>query len=202
MASPPDPASAMSGPLAPRSTALLSVPNAFSLARLPLAVAFLLTSDTAVRVGIIVAAGISDFLDGWWARTRGPRTRVGEMLDPVTDKIFVLTALSAFAVWRVITPLELLVMLARDVFVTLGYVALLALRAPVRPRARFPGKLATTLQIGAVLGLTLMPGYARALVFAVGAAGAWAIIDYTAATVREWRRSRLDIRLRPSQPPR
>lgn len=180
-----------------RSAALFTVPNLFSLSRIPLAIAFLLATDTVARVVIIVAAGVSDYLDGWWARTRGPRTRLGEMLDPITDKLFVLTALAAFAIWRVITPVELLVLLARDIFVSIGFLALLALRAPFRPTARMPGKIATTLQITSVLGFTLLPGAVRPLVIITGAAGAWAIADYTAAALREWRRGRRDAGLRP-----
>jgi cardiolipin synthase (CMP-forming) len=197
------------------AASLLAIPNLISLSRLPLAVAFLLVSATAPRVIIIVAAGISDYLDGWWARHRGPRTRLGELLDPITDKLFVLTALAAFAVWEVISPAELLVLLARDLFVTAGFLAVLALRLPIRPRARFPGKLVTTLQIAAVLALTLLPGLARVTVLVIAAASLWAIADYTRAALLHWRdqrRARRERRerrehqddggLRPPPPPR
>jgi phosphatidylglycerophosphate synthase len=54
---------------------------------------------------------------------------------------------------------QLLVMLARDIFVSAGVVALLAMRrtAGVKLQARFPGKVVTSLQIVAVLVLTLLP---------------------------------------------
>jgi CDP-diacylglycerol--glycerol-3-phosphate 3-phosphatidyltransferase len=184
------------------AASLLDPPNLLSLTRIPLAVAFVLVSSTTARVVIIVAAGLSDYLDGWWARTRGPRTRMGELLDPVTDKLFVVTALAAFAIWRVIAPAELLVLLARDLYVTAGFLLVTALRAPVRPRARFPGKLVTTLQILAVLGLTLVPRHARLIVLATAAASIWAIADYTVAGAREWRRNRRELRLRSPRPPR
>jgi phosphatidylglycerophosphate synthase len=171
------------------------VPNLLSLSRLPLAAAFLLAQDTAVRVVIIIAAGISDWLDGWWARTRGPRTATGELLDPVTDKAFVVTALASFAVWGAITPAQLVVLLARDIYVTLGTLTLVLLRQPLRLTARIPGKLVTVLQISAVLLLTVAPQLARFLVPVVGAAAAWAVIDYTVAALHG--RSRLRA---PQQP--
>jgi CDP-diacylglycerol--glycerol-3-phosphate 3-phosphatidyltransferase len=178
------------------ATRYLTVPNLFSLARLPLAAAFLLLPQTVARVIIIIAAGATDFLDGWWARTRGPRTSVGEVLDPVTDKIFVVTALTAFAVWGTIEPAALLVLLARDLYVSAGALILLLLRRQFRLKARFPGKVTTTLQITAVLVLTLVPQAARPMVLLVGAASGWAIIDYTLATVRDSRALRTPARQR------
>jgi phosphatidylglycerophosphate synthase len=173
----------------------VGVPNLLSLSRLPLAAAFLLAQDTVVRVVIIAAAGISDWLDGWWARTRGPRTATGALLDPVTDKAFVVTALASFAVWDAITPAQLAVLLARDLYVTLGALVLVLLRQPLRLAARVPGKLVTVLQIGAVLVLTVAPHLARLLVPVIGAAAAWAIIDYTIAALNG--RSRLRAPPRP-----
>lgn len=152
-----------------------------------MAVAFLLVSGTAVRAAIIVAAAVTDYLDGWWARTRGPRTRTGEVLDPIADKVFVVTALIAFVVDGALTPAAFLVLLARDLFVTTGVLVVLALRLPLRLRARFPGKLVTGLQIAAVLVLTLVPRATLAIVTATLLASAWAIADYAIAALRHLR---------------
>jgi cardiolipin synthase (CMP-forming) len=157
---------------------MLSVPNLLSLVRLPLAIAFLLTSQTAVRVVIIVAAAVSDYLDGWWARTRGPRTSTGALLDPITDKVFVVVALISFAVHGVLATWQLFVLLARDIFVAVGFLAVRLFRLDVPLEARFPGKLVTTLQLAAVLVLTLVPAATTALVSVTAVAGAWAILDY------------------------
>lgn len=144
---------------------------------------FLLVPDTLVRVIVIIAAGLSDFLDGWWARTRGPRTRVGAVVDPITDKAFVITALAAFAVDGTITFLALLVLLSRDIAVGIGVAVLQLTRRPFRYEARYPGKVATNVQIAALLILTLLPGFATFAVVATGLASAWAILDYGAAGV-------------------
>jgi CDP-diacylglycerol--glycerol-3-phosphate 3-phosphatidyltransferase len=170
----------------------LSAPNLFSLARLPLAAAFLLLPDTATRIVIIIAAAASDYLDGWWARTRGPRTRLGALLDPVTDKIFVLVALLAFAAEGTLNLLQLLVMLFRDLFVTAGFVGLLVVRREhaVGLQARFPGKVVTSLQIAAVLILTITPALALPVVLLTAAASLWAVADYGAVGVRVLRTPR------------
>jgi cardiolipin synthase len=45
-----------------------------------------------VALGVLVVAGITDFLDGWLARRTGNVTRIGELLDPIVDRLFILTA--------------------------------------------------------------------------------------------------------------
>lgn len=164
----------------PSRPRFLNVPNLLSLVRVPLALAFLLTSQTTARVIIIIAAAASDWLDGWWARTRGPRTSTGALLDPVTDKVFVVVALIAFVVHGVLATWQLIVLLARDIFVAIGFAAVRQLRLDVPLEARFPGKVVTTLQLAAVLVLTLAPRAAAALVMITAAAGIWAIADYGA----------------------
>jgi CDP-diacylglycerol--glycerol-3-phosphate 3-phosphatidyltransferase len=145
-----------------------------------------------VRIPIIVAAGASDYLDGWWARTHGPRTRAGAFLDPITDKIFVLVALLAFTAERTLSALQLFVMISRDLFVTLGFLGLLLARRDLAThlQARYPGKVVTTLQIAAVLILTLLPGAALPIVALTVLASAWAILDYGVFGVRALRASR------------
>ncbi|HSJ24478.1 MAG TPA: CDP-alcohol phosphatidyltransferase family protein [Longimicrobiales bacterium] len=160
---------------------VIAVPNLLSLARLPLAAVFLLVPDTAVRVAVIVAAGVSDYLDGWWARTRGPRTRTGAVLDPVTDKAFIVTALVAFAVDGTITPLGLLVLLARDICVAVGLAVILLARSGMRLEARYPGKVLTTIQFAAIVVLTLLPAVAVPVIVVAGVVSVWAIADYATA---------------------
>lgn len=169
-------------------SALLHVPNLISLARVPLAVAFVLLHGTAVRIALLLAAALSDWLDGWWARTRGPSTSTGAIIDPATDKIFVVSTLIGFVTSGALTLPQLAVLLARDVFVAIGALVVLALHLPVRLRARFPGKLLTNVQIAAVLILLLAPAAARALVVVIAVISSWAIIDYALEGVRSLRR--------------
>jgi cardiolipin synthase (CMP-forming) len=168
----------------------VNVPHLLSLARLPLAVAFLLLDGPIARVAIIAAAAASDYLDGWWARTRGPATRAGALLDPITDKVFVVTALVAFTRDGVLSAAGLLVLIARDVIVIVGAVVVALARLPVRLQARFPGKLVTTLQIIAVLALTVLPIAATPLVVVTAAASAWAVADYGSSAMRALRAQR------------
>jgi phosphatidylglycerophosphate synthase len=101
----------------------------------------------------------------------------------------VLVVLLAFTGEGVLTALQLLVMLVRDLFVSIGVLVLVALRraSAVKLQARFPGKLVTTLQIAAVLLLTVMPRAATVLVIVTAVASIWAIGDYGATGLRALR---------------
>jgi CDP-diacylglycerol--glycerol-3-phosphate 3-phosphatidyltransferase len=71
---------------------LVNVPNLLSAARIPLAVAlFVCIVNDAWLAGLVVflAATLTDWLDGWWARKYGPLTLVGRNLDPLADKVLV-----------------------------------------------------------------------------------------------------------------
>jgi cardiolipin synthase len=165
----------------------VNVPNLLSLARLPLAAAFLLLPGTPERALIIALAAASDYLDGWWARTRGPATRTGALLDPITDKVFIVTALVAFVVEGTLSHAGLLLLVVRDIIVGIGALAVAVLKLPVTLQARFPGKLVTTLQIVAVLVLVAWPRAAPAVIATVAAATIWAIADYARNGVRALR---------------
>src|SRR5690606_16528491 len=167
----------------------LSLPNVVSLIRLPLAAAFLSVQSTAGRAAILAAPRASDFLDGWIARRLDMTSRLGEVLDPITDRAFLVTALATFAIGGVLTLWQLLLLLARDLFTAAAFVVASIFRLPIRFRARFSGKTVTALQILAVLILLLHPAWIDAWVIVVGAAGAVAILDYTRFAVATLRRS-------------
>lgn len=49
-------------------------------------------------LALIIWAGLSDWLDGWWARRYAVRTPLGVVLDPLADKLFVTPVLLVIAV--------------------------------------------------------------------------------------------------------
>ena len=98
---------------------LLTVPNLLSLARFPLALAFLLVDGASARLALVVAASLTDFLDGWLAR-RGQTTQLGALLDPVADKTFVLVAISAFLFEGALSVCDYFVLISRDLATAAG----------------------------------------------------------------------------------
>lgn len=169
------------------SVRYFSWPNAISLLRIPLAAAFIATDSTPARVGIAVAAGLSDMVDGKLARSRGMVTRTGELLDPLTDRIFVLGALGTFVLAGELGGPELLLLIGRDLYTAIAFGIAGALRLPLRFQSRPSGKVVTALQVTTVLSLLLQPDWSRAAILATGAAGLYAILDYTRAGLRDLR---------------
>ncbi len=164
-----------------RLPALLTLPNVITLARLPLAVLFLVADTTAERLVILGMASASDFIDGWLARRSRRMTRSGALLDPIADKTFVLAALTAFVRTEALSTGAYFMILARDFATAIGF--LVAWRLPgLDPRdfkARMSGKIVTVLQLAAILALTVAPQAMRWMVPLIGAASVASIIDYT-----------------------
>lgn len=163
-----------------RRPPLLTLPNLLSASRFPLAAAFLATEATAARVALIGAASLTDVLDGWLAR-RQQTTRLGALLDPIADKTFVLVAISAFLIAGELSTLDYFVILLRDFATAVGFIVAYMLSGldPKNFKARMSGKVVTVLQLATVLALVLHAAMLRPLIWAVGAASVWAIVDYT-----------------------
>ncbi|MDQ2767820.1 MAG: CDP-alcohol phosphatidyltransferase family protein [Gemmatimonadota bacterium] len=163
-----------------RRPRLFTVPNLLSASRFPLAAAFLATEQTPVRVALIGAASLTDVLDGWLAR-RQQTTRLGALLDPIADKTFVLVAISAFLIAGELSTLDYFIILLRDFATAVGFLVAYLLKGldPKNFKARLSGKIVTVLQLATVLALVLHAPFLRPLVWFVGAASVWAVIDYT-----------------------
>jgi cardiolipin synthase len=164
-------------------------PNALSLVRLPLAVVFPLTQSAALRGTLVAVAAAADFLDGRIARHYQQSSRVGEVLDPVADKAFVGTALVTFMVEGSLRPVQVAILLARDVYCVLGWLVLMSREARPRVTSRPPGKLVTVLQLLTMVLLLAAPRAVNVVVLATAPVAAWAIVDYTRAALRALRRA-------------
>ena len=177
-------------PVAELFAGAVSWSNAVSLLRVPLAFLFFATESAPVRAVLIVIAAASDWVDGWLARRFGQASRAGELIDPITDKFFLVSAIVAFAADGMLRAWELAILLARDVLTVAAFLLAVALQRTVRFRARFSGKVVTTLQLVAVLVLTVLPAAGTPVVLLTGAATLWAVIDYGAYFGRSLRRPR------------
>ena len=171
---------------------VLSLPNALSLSRLLLAIAFPFTRDARVQASLIVAAGASDFLDGWIARHRHTTSTWGALLDPITDRVFVFVALVTYLLQGALTTGEYFIMLARDLATATGFLVARAMPSlqAVKFKARWAGKIVTTVQLLVLLAVPLAPALVRPLVVAVGLLSLWAIADYTLMLWRARARAR------------
>ncbi|MCU1551438.1 MAG: CDP-diacylglycerol--glycerol-3-phosphate 3-phosphatidyltransferase [Glaciihabitans sp.] len=100
------------------SSRILTIPNLLSFVRLALVPFFLVLiivrADFAALL-VLVFSSISDFLDGQIARRFGQITRLGQLLDPAADRLFIFAALIGLAVSDVIPWWLVVVVVGRDV---------------------------------------------------------------------------------------
>ena len=141
-----------------------SLPNLLTLSRIvvipALIAAFYLpgTSANWVTFAIFLAAGITDYFDGYFARRRGEQSDLGRFLDPVADKLLVAAAVLMLVAfdrigewpWHVLAAI---VIVCREILVSglREFLAGLSIGVPVSKLAKWK----TGLQIAAITLLLL-----------------------------------------------
>lgn len=163
---------------------LVRVPGLLSLLRIPLAASFpFVAGEPLAALAVLAAAGITDVLDGWYARRFGQVTPTGCAIDPITDKLFVLTV-ACTMVTRGQLSIGAVVLLSTRELGELPLVLWLALNPRARgaraehPAANVPGKVATVLQFTAVSATLLEKPSGSVWVIATAVAGAYAALAY------------------------
>ncbi len=98
-----------------------TVPNVLSMLRLvgvPVFLWLILSRDDGWAVVVLTLSGVSDYLDGKIARAYNMVSSVGQLLDPLADRLYILSTLLGLA-WREIIPWWLVaVLVGREVFGT------------------------------------------------------------------------------------
>jgi len=125
---------------------VFTVPNAISVARLAGVPVFLwlvlVPQADWWAVGLLIAAGLSDWLDGKLARAWNQQSRLGQVLDPAADRLYIAATLIALAVRAIIPWWLVAVLVSREL--VLGVALLVLRRHDFGPlQVSFLGKAAT-----------------------------------------------------------
>jgi phosphatidylglycerophosphate synthase len=130
----------------------LTLPTKISLLRIPLAVLFFALvwhGYLKWALAVFLLAAISDLLDGCIAKNKGMESVMGRIVDPLADRIFIIS--SFFVVF--LGPLKytmslwvLIVVVAQDVLLGLFGIITFILKGKVLLRSSIPGKIATLCQ--------------------------------------------------------
>jgi CDP-diacylglycerol---glycerol-3-phosphate 3-phosphatidyltransferase len=151
---------------------MLGIPNLLTLLRILLIPIFVLLFYLPFRTGHIIAAlifffaAMTDWLDGYLARSWGQVSRLGTFLDPVADKLIVVTALILLVSDRQLPYLSIpaIIIVGRELAVLAlrGWMAEVGKHRSVA--VSFLGKIKTTFQMLAVILLLLyQPGSSELL---------------------------------------
>jgi len=137
---------------------LRSFPNLLTLLRLsfiPFIVSSILEGHYEVALILFVLAGISDALDGILARLLGQRTKLGEYLDPIADKLLISTLFLILSATHRIPWRITVIVFSRDIII-LVVCTLVYATTPLRDFSpSIFGKANTVVQIVA-LGATIL----------------------------------------------
>jgi cardiolipin synthase (CMP-forming) len=128
---------------------IVTIPNALSVARLAGVPVFLwlvlgLRSQTGDwwAVGLLIAAAASDWLDGKIARALNQQSRLGQVLDPAADRLYIVATILALAI-RSIIPWWLVGLLAARELLLAGVLVVLRRHSYEPLQVSFVGKAAT-----------------------------------------------------------
>src|SRR5688572_27979051 len=168
------------------STEIWNLPNSLTLLRIflvPVLVVVLLTKFSGrvfVGLAIFLVAAVTDFLDGYFARTRGQITRMGTLLDPIADKLLMS---AAFISLVEMDPLHvpawmLVIIIGREIAVS--GLRLIAAQQGVTIAASPLGKGKMISQVVAISLLIL--GYELGELRLTGTVALWAVMMFALAS--------------------
>lgn len=177
---------------APQPTAVsqraLTIPNVLSIIRLigvPVFLWAIITERDTIALVTLMASGLTDYADGKIARQFHMESKLGQFLDPIADRLYILTTLIGLT-WRDIIPLWLvIVLISREVAMTIMLLYLRS-RGQVGLPVHFVGKAATfnLLYAFPLLLLADGTGWVSELAKPVGWAFAWwGIVLYWLAAI-------------------
>lgn len=107
----------------------------------------------AIPAAVFVLASMTDWVDGYLARSRNEVTNFGKFMDPIADKLLVMSAFVLLVGDGRMTGVSCIIILARE-FIISGFRLIASDRGMVLAAGK-PGKIKTTLQIIAIVLLLL-----------------------------------------------
>jgi cardiolipin synthase (CMP-forming) len=153
---------------------LATIPNVICVLRMALAVPIvwlLAEGQYGATLILFAIAAVSDALDGYLAKTFDWATELGKVLDPVADKLLLVSVFITLT-WLGLVPLWLAaVAVARDVIIGVGAWVYKELFGPVEGRPTMPSKLNTLVQllfVIAVVGRAAYPVVPEWLIVSLG----------------------------------
>ena len=102
---------------------LLNYPNTLTIVRLiliPVYLYFFLTGEYILSGVFFSISGLTDFLDGYLARKYNMITDLGRLLDPLADKLTLISILAVLIYMDLLPKVITITLLTREVFVLFG----------------------------------------------------------------------------------
>jgi cardiolipin synthase (CMP-forming) len=118
---------------------------------IPVFVSLLVYRQRGPALVVFLAAALTDLLDGYVARQRGSQSRLGAFLDPMADKLLLVSSFVTLTWLRVLPFWIAAVVISRDLILVVGALAIHMAGGRITPRPTTAGKAATFFQVLTVL---------------------------------------------------
>jgi len=128
----------------------MTLPNMISLARLlsvPFNVWLILIDQWRFALVVFCLAGLSDALDGLLAKRFGMQSRLGSYLDPIADKVLLVSIFIALGTQQHLPLWLVILVVSRDILIAGGLVLLYLFDQPYEPKPFLSSKINTMMQI-------------------------------------------------------
>ena len=167
----------------------MNIPNMLTVFRIFLIPIFLAVYFSSPEthllqaVGIFVLAGVTDVLDGYIARKYNQITKFGTVMDPLADKLMLMTALTSFTITGIVPLFLLIIILAKEIFMIVGGI-LTYRKGIINPANKF-GKTATFLFHVSMVTLVFNRNMGLIILVAAALVGLVAMISYIRITLEK-----------------
>ncbi len=141
----------------------MNLPNYITLLRIvliPFFMDLMIYGYYQGALAVFAAACVTDALDGMIARMTGTKTELGAFLDPIADKLLIVSAFVTLVLLGMLPVWLVIVVVSRDILLVLGSIVIYITGKKFHSRPTFIGKTTTVLQLAAV-GLSLLPEHHR-----------------------------------------
>ena len=182
------------------------IPNAICFARIALvlpSVITLLSGQFELTLVLFGVAAVSDALDGWLAKHFGWTSRLGKILDPIADKLLLVSVFATLAWLRLVPAWFVVAVVLRDLVIVGGAAAYHFLIGYLEGHPTPISKLNTLLQLTFVLTVIADAAWhlPASLVMALGAAAFVTTVVSGLDYVMTYARAALRESSRPALPP-
>ena len=146
----------------------MNLANKISIARIiliPFFVSAIVYGKMEIALAIFIIAALSDGLDGLIARAFNQKTDLGAILDPIADKLLLLTAFISMSLVRSIPPdIRLppyvpIIVISRDILIVLGSVVVYMIKGDLKVKPSIMGKVTTFFQMLTIVSVLILFKY-------------------------------------------
>lgn len=148
----------------------MNLANKITISRIiltPFFITAIVYSRMEIALAFFVLAIISDGLDGFIARTRNEKTILGTILDPIADKILLISAFICLAMVTNLPanfrmpPYVPIIIISRDAIIALGSIMIHVIKGDVKIEPSFWGKLTTFFQMMTIVSILVKFAYSQ-----------------------------------------